>query len=100
MLYNWFQHIEFKNEWVLPLLLALPVIAWFYYRTPKFRKSALRVTTTEAFRIKTGKNAMLHLPFWLRWLAIACCIIALARPQIRNVQSRNTGQGIDIVMCM
>jgi Ca-activated chloride channel family protein len=100
MLYNWFQNIEFRNEWVLPLLLALPVIAWFYYRTPAWRKSAFKVTTALAFRIRTAKNVLVHLPFWLRWMAIACCILALARPQIRNVQTKQTGQGIDIVLCM
>jgi Ca-activated chloride channel family protein len=100
MLYNWFQNIEFKNEWLLPLLVALPVIAWFYYRTPRWRKSALKVTTAHAYRTRTAKNSLVHLPFWLRILALACCILALARPQIRNVQSKNKGQGIDIVLCM
>jgi Ca-activated chloride channel family protein len=100
MLYNWFQNIEFKNEWVLPLLVALPLIAWFYFRTPRWRKSAIKVTTAESFHIRTGKNILFHIPFWLRLLAIGCCILALARPQIRNVQSKNKGQGIDIVLCM
>jgi Ca-activated chloride channel family protein len=100
MLYNWFQNIEFKNEWVLPLLLSLPVIAWFYYRTPSWRKSAMKVTTTESFRVRTFRNALVHFPFWLRLLSIACLILALARPQVKNVQSRTKGQGIDIVLCM
>ena len=100
MLYNWLQHIEFKNTWVLPLLLALPVIAWFYYRTPAWRKSAMMVTTTAAFQVRTFRNSLLHLPFWLRLLAIACLILALARPQVRNVQSKTKGEGIDIVLCM
>lgn len=42
----------------------------------------------------------MHIPFWLRLLAIGCIILALARPQIRNVQSRTKGQGIDIILCM
>jgi Ca-activated chloride channel homolog len=100
MLYNWFQHIEFKNEWVLPLLLVLPVLAWYYYRTGSFRKSTFRVTTAESFKIRTVKNSLLHLPFWLRLLAIGCIILALARPQIRDVQTRTTGQGIDIILCI
>src|SRR5215207_392220 len=100
MLYNWFQHIEFKNDWVLPFLLSLPVLAWFYYRTAGWRKSSFQVTTTEAFRIRSAKNALQHFPFWFRLLAIGCIILALARPQIRDVQSRTRGQGIDIVMCM
>jgi Ca-activated chloride channel family protein len=100
MLYNWLQHIEFKNEWVLPLLLSLPVLAWFYYRTPSWRKSSFKVTTAGAFTVRTAKNTLLHLPFWLRLLSIGCVLLALARPQVRNVQSRSKGQGIDIVLCM
>ena len=100
MLYNWLQNIEFKYEWVLPLLLGLPVIAWFYYRTPNWRKSAFRVTSAEKFRVRTTKNAFIHFPFWLRFLAIGCIIVALARPQVKNVKSKNKGQGIDIVLCM
>src|SRR5690348_7689375 len=100
MLYNWLQHIEFRNQWVLPLLLSLPVIAWFYYRTPAWRKSVFRVTSAEVFRVKTLKNSLVHLPFWLKLMALACILVALARPQLRNVQSRNHGEGIDIVLCM
>lgn len=100
MLYNWFQNIEFKNEWVLPFLLSLPVIAWYYYRTANWRKSSFRVTTTEAFRVRSAKNTFFHFPFWLRLLAIACVILALARPQVKNVQSRTKGEGIDIILCM
>jgi Ca-activated chloride channel family protein len=100
MLYNLFQHIVFKNEWVLPLLLALPVIAWFYYRTPSWRKASLKVTTTDTFRVKTFRNYMIHVPFWLQLLAIGCIILALARPQIKNTTSKTRGEGIDIVLCM
>ena len=100
MLYNWFQHIEFKNEWVLPFLLILPVLAWYYYRSASFRKSSFRVSTAEAFQIKSAKNFWMHFPFWLRLLAIGCTILALARPQIRDVQNRTRGEGIDIILCM
>jgi Ca-activated chloride channel family protein len=39
-------------------------------------------------------------PLWLRLLAMACIILALARPQTRNVQNRTRGEGIDIVLCI
>ncbi len=100
MLYNLVQNITFKYEWVLPLLLMLPVLVWFYYRTPRWRKSAFKVTTAEKFRVRTARNSFLHFPFWLRLFSIACIIIALARPQVKNVQNKNKGQGIDIILCM
>jgi Ca-activated chloride channel family protein len=100
MLYDWLQHMEFKNVWVLPLLLALPLIAWYYYRTPSWRKSSFKVTTANAFTVRTFRNRLIHVPFWLRLLAIGCVILALARPQVRNVTSKTKGEGIDIILCM
>ena len=98
MLYDWFQHIEFANKWVLPFLLILPVIAFLNYRTKP--KSSFVVSTSEAFRVRTFKNTLIKLPFILRLLALGCIILALARPQIKNTQSQNKGEGIDIVLCM
>jgi Ca-activated chloride channel family protein len=100
MLYDWFQHIEFANFWVLPFLLMLPVLAWLHFRTLPTSKSSFIVSSAHAFKIRTARNWTVHLPFWFRLLAIGCVVVALARPQIRNVQSRTKGEGIDIVLCM
>jgi Ca-activated chloride channel family protein len=100
MLYDWYQHIEFKNAWVLPFLLMLPVLAWLRFKLSRSLKSGLTVTNVHAFRVRTGRNAWLHFPFWLQLLAIGCLILAIARPQLKDVQSRKTGEGIDIVLCM
>src|SRR5919202_322091 len=100
MLYDWLQHIEFKNTWVLPFLLILPFLAWIYYQNRARLTPALTVTTTQAFKVATFRSSLINLPFWLRLLAIGCVILALARPQIRNVTSKTKGQGIDIVLCM
>ncbi|HEX2606635.1 MAG TPA: VWA domain-containing protein [Flavisolibacter sp.] len=99
MLYEWIQHIEFVNYWVLPFLLMLPVLAWIHFRSAG-KKSTFTVTTVNAFQARSSRNWTFHLPFWLRLLAIGCVIVALARPQTRNVQSRNKGEGIDIILCM
>ena len=99
MLYEWFQNIEFANKWVLPFLLMLPVLAWIYFRSNR-SKSSVKVSSARAFTIRTVRNATLHLPFWLRLLALGCIIVALARPQIRFVQNRTKGEGIDIILCM
>jgi Ca-activated chloride channel homolog len=95
---NWFEHIEFANYWVLPFLLMLPVLAWMRFRMQRSLKSAFTVTTTAAFKEKSYKNYLIHLPFWLRLLAVGCLIVAIARPQIRNVQRQTKGEGIDIVL--
>lgn len=98
MINNWFQHIEFANNWILPFLLILPVLAWLRFRMQRSLKSVFSVTTTTAFKEKSLKNYLINLPFWLRLLALGCIIIALARPQIRNVQTQTRGDGIDIVL--
>jgi Ca-activated chloride channel family protein len=100
MLYNWFQNIEFANYWVLPFLGILPVLAFLHFRTLAASKASFTVSSARAFTVRTGKNSTVHLPFWFRLLAIGCVILALARPQIRNVQSRTKGEGIDIILCM
>jgi Ca-activated chloride channel homolog len=100
MLYEWAQNIEFKYVWVLPALGMLPVLAWLRFRMARSLKSAFPVTTTQAFQVRGGKSAWVQFPFWLQLLAIGCLIVALARPQIRDVRSRKTGEGIDIVLCM
>jgi Ca-activated chloride channel homolog len=100
MLYDYFQNISFANIWVLPFLIMLPIIVWLRYTMFGRLKSTFTVSTTHGVQYKTAKNYLVQLPFWLRILALACLLLALARPQIRNVQSRNKGEGIDIVLCM
>ena len=100
MLYDWIQHIEFANKWILPFLGILPVLAWLHFKTQTVSKSSFTVSSAHAFQAKTVKNFLVHLPFWFRLLAIGCVITALARPQIRDVQSRTKGEGIDIILCM
>ncbi|RYZ30609.1 MAG: VWA domain-containing protein [Chitinophagaceae bacterium] len=100
MLYNYFQNIEFANIWVLPLLIILPIIVWLRYTTLGKLKSTFTLSTASHVKHKTARNYLIHTPFWLRLLALACLLLALARPQIRNVQNRNKGQGIDIVLCL
>ena len=100
MIYDWFQNIEFANIWVLPFLGMLPVLAFLHFRTFSARKSSVKVSSAAAFKIRTAKNIFLHLPFWLRLLALGCLILALAKPQTRNVQNKTKGEGIDIILCM
>ncbi len=100
MLYEWLKNIEFENYWLLPALLMLPVIAWLYFRTYPTRKSTLMVSSAEMFRVKTAKNVWLHFPFWLRLLSLACIILAIARPQLKDIRNKLKGEGIDIILCM
>lgn len=99
MLQQWLEQIEFARIWVLPFLLMLPVLAWIRSRN-KRKKSTLRVTTAATFTRRTGRNAWVHFPYWLRLFALACLILAIARPRLRFVQNKTRGEGIDIILCM
>ncbi len=98
MLYEWFQNIDFKNNWLLPFLLLLPVIGWLRFKLSGTLKSTFTVSTADAFKFRTSKNFFIHFPFWLQLLSIGCLILALARPQIKNVQNKKKGNGIDIIL--
>ena len=49
---------------------------------------------------RSWKTILRHSLFVLRMLAIACAILALARPQTGSEQRTTTGEGIDIVLCL
>ena len=100
MLYDYFDHISFANIWVLPFLILLPIIVWLRYTTFSKIKSSFTVSSAQQFKHRTLKNFFINTPFWLRLISLACLILALARPQIKDVQSRNRGEGIDIVLCL
>ena len=100
MLYNWLKNIDFAYPWLLGLLVILPLLIWWYIKKNNATQGTFRVSTAYAFTVTSWKNRLRHLPFILRVLALACIILAIARPQKRNDESHTEGEGIDIVLCM
>lgn len=100
MLYDWLQHISFANQWVFPLLLMVPVLAWIWFRTQRSSRATFLVSSSHLFVERTLKTSFVNLPFIFRLLCLTSLIIALARPQIKDVQSRAQGEGIAIVLCI
>lgn len=94
------KNIVFENYWFLPALLMLPVLAFIWFRTYRSRKANLMVSSTDMFRVRTGMNAWINFPFWLRFLALACVMVAIARPQLKDIRNKLKGEGIDIILCM
>lgn len=100
MLYQWFQSITFANKEALSLLLILPILVFWYYGNIQKRQGSMLVTTTHFLtEIRTVKTWFRHFPFVLRCLALACLIVALARPQHKFTEQQSEGEGIDIVLC-
>jgi Ca-activated chloride channel family protein len=86
-----FPHLA-DSAWLL-LLLALPALAWAHHR----RSSPGALTYS---RLPTGTRRRgawrLHLPFYARLAALACLVLALARPQLGYAWEESLTEGIDI----
>ncbi|MEO8582561.1 MAG: VWA domain-containing protein [Flavitalea sp.] len=101
MLYNWLQHIQFEYPQVFLLFLLFPfLIGWFISRNKKAQAGILISSVKSFGETRSWKTAFGILPFVFRALAIACLIVALARPQTRNDQAMVSGEGVDIMLCM
>jgi Ca-activated chloride channel family protein len=100
MLYNWFQDITFANIEALSLLLIIPILAIWYFNNNRKRQGSMLVTTTHFLGdLRSYKTLFQHVPFILRCVALACIIVALARPQKKFTEQQTEGEGIDIVLC-
>lgn len=101
MIADYFNSIDFAWPWILFLLLVLPALAWWYWKSGRRKKGTLLVSTTGWSRKgKTLKVRLQHVPFILRLLALGCIILALARPQSHFDEERVKGEGVDIILTL
>lgn len=95
-------NFEFSHPYFLWLLLLIPLVAIWYYKTKSKEKATLTLPTTKGFFKETSIITKLYtlLPI-LRLLALALLIVALARPRTVKVSKHSkTNKGIDIVMAI
>ncbi|MBQ5720260.1 MAG: VWA domain-containing protein [Alistipes sp.] len=85
--------------WLLALLV--PMVAYYIYRTLQ-GGAAIRISTVAGARNapRTLRYWLRHVPFILRGMAVALIIVALARPQDVEEQSRTNAEGIDIMLAI
>jgi Ca-activated chloride channel family protein len=92
---------HFAQPWFLLLLLALPVLAWlkgrrasqqaaFLYSSTQLVRSVANLKPSSAGRVLAA----------LRWLALGALIVALARPQFVQSETKIKASGIDIVVAL
>ncbi|HSH94249.1 MAG TPA: VWA domain-containing protein [Roseimicrobium sp.] len=90
--------MTFAQPWWLLLLLALPVLAWL--RGKRGPQAALLYSSVQLAqglgRFPRSKSGAILLA--MRWLALALLIIAMARPQVGEGESKVKASGIDIVV--
>jgi Ca-activated chloride channel family protein len=90
----------FAYPWVLWLLLALPFVAFIYWRRRQRMVSELTFSSLQAFEKspRSLREKLRSVPVALRFLALALFIVALARPQSVSSRENISTEGIDIVL--
>ncbi len=85
--------------WLL-LLLLLPLFAWLKGRLG--RESAFLYSSVQLVKGITGisRSRIGQILLRFRWIVLALCIIALARPQLGEGQATVRASGIDIVVAL
>jgi Ca-activated chloride channel homolog len=93
-------HFQFQYPWVLGLLALLPVYAFLRGRIGKL--SALRFSSADLARAAGGaaRAAVGRLLVFLRILAVALCIVALAGPRFANDRTETQASGVDIMLVL
>lgn len=96
------ENIEFAHPYFFWLLLVLPLAILWYILKRKKETAVLTMSSTKGFKTTGSFLAKLKpLLFVLRLLALTFFIVALARPQSKDISSRTkTTKGIDIVMAI
>jgi Ca-activated chloride channel family protein len=92
--------IQFAHPWVLSLLLLLPLLAWL--RGHWGKAAAIEYSGLSLFGA-LARNRKVRPGGWLsalRYLALFCCLIALARPQKVNSSTQVQDSGIDMMLAI
>ncbi len=92
--------IGISQPYYLWLLLLIPFLVIYYIWIGRRRFGTLRYSSLSLFQNVASANVLWqrHLLVTLRILALAFLILALARPEERNVQQEINAEGIDIMM--
>lgn len=95
-------NFTFENPGFFWLLALLPLLAaWYFWKKDK-QQAELRMSSLKGFRTtKSILPSLRHVLIFLRLLALAFFIVAMARPRTTDVTSRSSStQGIDIVLAI
>lgn len=96
------QDITWANPEYFWLLLIIPVLIAYYIWSGKRKNAALQFSSLAMFgkKQRTWKHFLRHSMFFLRMLAVALIVVALARPQSSSSRQDVTIEGIDIVTAL
>jgi Ca-activated chloride channel homolog len=96
-----FSNFSFQHPWFFLLLLALPAIGWWRRKRASQQEVTVKMPTLEvAAGLKSWKADFQKLLPWLRALAFASLVVALARPQLTLKEESIKAEGIDIFLAI
>ena len=93
---------RFANPDFLWLLLAIPILAYDYWRRHRRMVTDVQFSSLQLFHRspRTIRERLRHTPVAVRFAALAVFIVALARPQSVADKQNVTTEGIDIVLLL
>jgi Ca-activated chloride channel family protein len=94
--------VHFRNPEAFWLLLGIPLLVWLHVRSLNRQKVTIKFPALNIAR-KANATWMLKVRRWLivlRWIAFACFIVALARPQSRLQLEETNTEGVDIMLVL
>lgn len=94
--------IEFANPGFLYLLLVIPLLVIWYFFRRKRESAELQVSTIQGFEKNRRSFRLVAMEslYFIRLLAIAIFIVALARPQTSLSRQDISVEGIDLVFAL
>jgi Ca-activated chloride channel family protein len=94
--------MRFQDPWFLLLLAAVPLLVWRYVVARRKRVTTVRFSTVGHVAAIRPSRAVRwrHSVFFLRLVAVALLVIALARPQAAAEYEEVLTEGIDIMLVL
>lgn len=94
--------MEFANINILWSLVAIPLLVAYYVWRQRQGGASIIISTTDSLRTapRTLRYYLRHIPFVLRIIALSLLVIAAARPQSVEHETKVSTEGIDIVMAL
>jgi Ca-activated chloride channel family protein len=99
---SWFSDITFKNPELFWLLIALPLMVYYFFSVKRKTRPRILISSTEAFHryTPTLRQRLVNLPIILRCITVTLIVVALARPQSSSKASNVTTEGISIITAL
>lgn len=94
--------MEFANPKILWLLVVVPLVIAYYVWRAMQGGASIVISTTDSLRTapRTVRYYLRHLPIVLRIAALVLIIVASARPQSVEYETKTETEGIDIVLAV